>query len=133
MTIKLKLGEEAYALYKEDTDEYVYLGGGNGIFGFKTYPKPTGMSTSIEKAEKKLENLISRVQVYAEGGEEYPFSNLSYQEIYDKLPSGYKTGMSFDIFVRQRKRNLEAQRKRWTRELEIAKSFIIVKISVEKA
>ena len=54
MTIKLKAGEAAYALYKEETNEYVYLGGGNGFYGFKPYPKPTGMSTSIEKLEKDM-------------------------------------------------------------------------------
>ena len=68
MTIKLKAGEAAYALYKEETNEYVYLGGGNGFYGFKPYPKPTGMSTSIEKLEKKRDGLTARLQEYVDNG-----------------------------------------------------------------
>ena len=131
MTVKLKAGESVFALYNEGIDEYVYLGGGNGIFGFKSYPKPTGMAPTVEKLQKKHDNLLARLTELAKNGEP-TVDNLSYQEIYDRMAPHFKQGMSFEAFAKMRERNLAHSKERWSKELAIAKSFIIVEISVKK-
>lgn len=129
MTIKLKLNEEMYALYKEDTDEYVYLGGGNGIFGFKSYPKPTGMAPTIEKIQKKHNNLLARIQPLADEGENGHISDEQAWEMYKRINHAPQ---SYEGFIRMRNRNLEFSKERWSEQLEIAKKFVIVKFTVEK-
>jgi hypothetical protein len=131
MPIELKLGDEAYALYKEDTNEYVYLGGGNGVFGFKRYPKPTGMAPTAEKAQKKKDNLIARIEEYAADGQPW-HETMTHEEAWEKAPGNFRDHTSYDDFVKIRERNIAWEKERWSQELEIVKSFIIVKIGVEK-
>lgn len=131
MTIKLKLGEEAFALYKEDTNEYVYLGGGNGVFGFKSYPKPTGMAPTVEKAQKKKDNLIARIKGFAADGQPWQDTE-THEEAWESAPPNYRNHISYDDFVKIRERNIAWEKERWNKELDVVESFVIVRISVEK-
>jgi len=129
MTIKLKAGEAAYALYKEETNEYVYLGGGNGFYGFKPYPKPTGMSTSIEKLEKKRDGLTARLQGYVDNGR-WARSDLDEDQVWERCKHVYDNRAQFD----EHRTNMLAHTKKMYGEyLAEVESFTVVKISVEKA
>jgi len=131
MTVKLKANESVFALYNDATDEYVYLGGGNGIFGFKPYPKPTGMAPTAEKLQKKHENLLTRLLEMVDHDADLTDEKL--KELFDNMQNHLKSGFhGFEGFARLRRHTAKAEKERWSKELEIAKSFIIVEISVKK-
>ena len=125
MAITLKLGEPLYGLYNEATGEYVYLL--RGDYQLKPVPKPSGLAPTIEKIQQKHAGLLKLLDRRAKEGDPQKYTD---DEAYEMYKNTYHGRAQFDKI---RADNFRHTRLQYRRRYNIAKRFIIVKLSVEKA
>lgn len=135
--IKLKLGDPLYALFNEDTDEYVYLL--RGDYELKPVPKPSGLAPTLEKIQWKHDGLIKLLEKRAVTGDKLSDDHLTDDQIWDRSCAMYKgffrpgvPDITRERLFEIRAENLEHNKQNYRDRLAIAKRFIIVKLSVEK-
>jgi len=124
MAIKLKLNEASYALYDEESDQFVY--GGNHDFSFGLVPKSSGMFQTVEKVKARHDRLLASLE---ESSQQATFENPHYDRFECGKP-GPLANVSKEQLAKIVANNAVWQREAFRERLETAKKFIIVKIGV---